>query len=216
MGESEGRWAVGLQQIRQDLCAYLSFTESPPGREKLPLILYGHSAGGYAALAALSEGYDVDGVISVCGFNSPTDMMMYHSRENVGVLADLEYPFFVLENLFLFGSDASDTALEGINAAEIPILLIEGDSDERFPPSLGLIRYADSFQNPNVEWTTVSAPWRGEHATPWLTEAGAAYVCAWSDSEPPDKEKANELDPDFMNLILDFCDRIIKKDGLQP
>lgn len=209
IGQSEGRGSIGLQQIKQDLCAFLS---SEVERD-LPLALYGHSAGAYAALSALSEGYGIDAVVSVSGFNSPTEMMRTHAENRVGLLADVEYPFMLLECWFLFGNDADPTALDSINSVQTPILLFEGNSDDYVTRDLGLIRYEGSFRNPNIRCVEISSQWRNEHATPWLTEAAAEYVCTYNPAEPPDKGLANTLDQTFMEQVMAFLEDAVKTGG---
>lgn len=213
IGRSEGRGAIGLQQIKQDLCAYLS---SPQASGELPIVLYGHSAGAYAALTALSEGYPVDAVVSISGFNSPADLMRIQAKSHVGILADVEYPFMLLECLFLFGEDANPKAIDSINAVQTPILIVEGNSDNYISRDLGLIQFDGCFQNPNVRCMEILSDWRNEHATPWLTEQAAEYVCTYTSQTLPDKRLANTLDLKFMNEILEFYLQAANKTGDLP
>lgn len=213
IGKSDGRGSIGLQQVKQDLCAYLSCAEVQPN---LPLMLYGHSAGAYAALSALSEGFRIDAVVSISGFNSPTEMMLSQAEARVGILADIECPFMLLESWFLFGSDFNGEALTSINSVETPILLIEGSSDDYVTRELGLIQYQGCFRNPNVRCLEIQSTWRNEHATPWLSEAAAEYVCTYSPSDPPNKTLANTLDPNFMNTVLHFFEQAAKTGDLLP
>ncbi len=214
VGASEGRGTIGLKQIKEDLCAFLS---SDAAHSEIPIVLYGHSAGAYASLSALSGGFPIDAAVSICAFNSPTEIMRYQAKEKVGILADLEYPFMRLECWFLFGGDADQTALESVNAVQTPVLLIEGSSDDYVTSELGLIRYDGSFQNPNVRCLEIRSAWRSEHATPWLSEAAAEYVCTFPGSGEPDKALANSLDPEFMSEILTFFEQSIAENGgLQP
>ena len=53
VGSSEGRGLIGLQQVRKDLLAYLDYRKTQG--DSLPLLLYGHSAGAYAAATVLDE-----------------------------------------------------------------------------------------------------------------------------------------------------------------
>lgn len=213
IGESEGSGTVGLQQIKQDLRAYLSDAEQ---QQELPLVLYGHSAGAYAALSVLSEGFRIDAVVSISGFNSPTEMMLSQAKDRVGILADVEYPFMLLESWFLFGEDSDHDALTSINSVETPILLIEGSSDDFVSRELGLIRYQGCFRNPNVRCVEIQSEWRNEHSTPWLSEDAAKYVCTYSHAEPPDKTLANTLDPAFMSFVLDFYEQAAETGDLHP
>lgn len=203
VGDSEGRGIIGLQQIRQDLLAYLAYRETQPD-DGLPLVLYGHSAGAYAAATALDEDYPVAAAVCICGFDSPVSVLYYHARARVGVLADVEYPFLQLECRFLFGRDADLSACTAIDRSETPVFLIESSSDDYVPHELGLLQTDGVFANPNVQSLTVDANWRNEHNTPWLSDESAAYVEALGPDDPVEKARANELDASFMNQILAF------------
>ena len=55
IGKSEGAWSKGLQQIRRDLAALLEYRTASKAWNGLPVVLYGHSAGAYAAATALAR-----------------------------------------------------------------------------------------------------------------------------------------------------------------
>ena len=205
IGESEGKWSVGLQQIKLDLLACLDWLEREGGKE-LPVLLYGHSAGGYAASTALATDHRIDGVICISAFNSPVDIMLWHARRRVGFLADTQIPFLRLENRLLFGAEADGSAFEAVSAAQVPVLIVQGDSDDLVPYSQSLIRYANEFENPKVRCLEVSTEYRNEHNTPWLSEASACYEYTLPKGETPDKAQANELSESFMEELLAFLD----------
>ena len=98
IGESEGDGIVGLQQTRLDLLEAIRTLEADDGLKDLPFVLYGHSAGGYAAVSVLAETDRVSAVVSMAGFDSPVETMYYHACRRVGILAGVEYPFLWLQN----------------------------------------------------------------------------------------------------------------------
>ncbi len=212
VGGSGGRGLIGLQQIRLDLIAYLDYRQAQG--ETLPLVLYGHSAGAYAAATVLDgDGYPVCGSVCLCGFDSPLSVMLYHARQRVGVLADAQYPFLLLENLFLFGKDADISAIESINHSKAHVLLVESSSDDLVPHELGLLRNGSEFSNPNVSAVTVDSHWRNEHNTPWLSSAAAEYVGSIAPGETVDKQRSCELDPAFMEQVLAFFTEAVSEAG---
>ncbi len=202
VGSSEGRGLIGLQQIRMDLLAYLDTDAAK--NETLPVVLYGHSAGAYAAATALDSGYPIRAAVCVCGFDAPVSVMLHHARARVGPLADLQYPFLLLENVFLFGSDADDSAGESIGRSRTPVLLVESSSDDYVPHELALSESGAAAGNPNVYRLLVDAEWRNEHNTPWLSDDAAAYVGTLGPDEPVDKDRAGALDEAYMDQILAF------------
>ena len=202
VGQSEGRGLLGLQQIRLDLEAYLSSPEAQS--EDLPVVVYGHSAGAYAAANSLESGYPIRAAVCVCGFDSPVSVMFRHARDRFGILADLQYPFLLLECFFLFGGDADDSAAAAIGRSQTPVLLVEGSSDDYVPHELAISSHIDGSSNPNVSVLTVDSAWRNEHNTPWLSEASAQYVSTLEPDAPVDKSKAGELDEAYMEQIIAF------------
>lgn len=205
VGSSEGRGLIGLQQVRRDLLAYLDYRKTQD--ETLPLLLYGHSAGAYAAATVLDED-GVAGAVCVCGFDSPVKVMRWHAKERVGVLADVEYPFLLLECFFLFGKDADVSALKAVNRSRTPVYLIESSSDDYVPHALSLVQ-DEGYDNPNARSLTVDAAWRNEHNTPWLSMEAAEYVETLEDGAAVEKDRANALDEDFMAQVLSFFDAAI-------
>lgn len=206
IGDSEGKWSVGMQQIKLDLLAYLNWQETEAPEEDLPVLLYGHSAGGYAACTALATDHRIDGVICVSAFESPIDIMLYHARSKVGVLADTQIPFLRLENWFLFGADADCSAFEAINGADVPVLIIQGNSDDLVPFSQGLLQFEAQYTNPRVRCLEITTEYRNEHSTPWLSEASACYEYTFPAGQTPDKALANDLSETFMTDLLAFLD----------
>lgn len=212
IGDSGGRGIMGLQQVRLDLLAYLNYRQAQG--ETLPLVLYGHSAGAYAAATVLDgDGYPVCGAVCLCGFDSPLSVLLYHARQYAGVLADAQYPFLVLENRFLFGKDADLSAIEAINRSQAHVLVVESTSDDLVPHDLGLLRNGTDFTNPNVSSVTVDSDWRNEHNTPWLSSAAAEYVGSIEPGEAVDKQRSCELDPAFMEQVLAFFTEAVSEAG---
>ena len=206
VGASEGRGLIGLQQIKEDLLAFLSWYEAQTADSDLPVLLYAHSAGGYAACTALDSGHRIDGVVCISGFDSPNDIMISHARARVGFLADLQSPFLRLESWFLFGADADCSAFETLNRVDTPVLIVGGDSDDLVPRSCSLIRYDGQYTNPNVHCLEITTAYRNEHSTPWLSEASACYQYTLPAGETPDKALANDLSAAFMAELLEFLD----------
>ena len=93
--ESEGESRIGLQQSKRDLLAAIDFAADDSVTRDMPVFLYGHSLGAYAAAAALEQ-TDVEAAICLSGFDSPVGTMYGTAKGYVGFLADIEYPFLYL------------------------------------------------------------------------------------------------------------------------
>ena len=68
---SEGWGVRGLTQGALDLDAALDFVRKDEQLKELPLIVYGHSMGGYAAAVVTASHPEIDGIVSICAFDKP-------------------------------------------------------------------------------------------------------------------------------------------------
>ena len=210
VGESEGDWSVGLQQIRRDLAAFLDYRQKSDERDGLSVVLYGHSAGAYAAATELSAHPEIRAAVCISGFDRPVTLMYGHAKDRVGFLADLEYPFLHLESVLLFGRNANDSARDAISAVSVPVLIVGGDSDDLVPYENSLIRDPERYENPNVRSMLITSAYRSEHSTPWLSAGAARYRAELTDAETADKALANELDPTFLETVLRFYEDALR------
>ena len=159
--ESGGAGTVGLPQMKYDLLHAIEFAESEfPG---LPVVLYGHSQGAYAAAAVLDDRPEISAAVLVAGFDSPIELMLYHARREAGFFADLESPFLALQNYMTFGKDGNEKASDAISSGETPVLIIRGDSDEVVPEELSIA--SGEIKDPNAAYLVLP----GGHSDLWLT-----------------------------------------------
>ena len=209
VGDSTGNTIVGLQQTKLDLLAAIKSLKKTY-TFSTPFMLYGHSAGGYAAISVLGSIKDIAAAVSIAGFNSPVGTMHFHARQRVGFLADIEYPFLWLQNRILFGQDADIKALDVLDSTDTPVMIIEGSEDSVVPDDIGIGRYSSDFKNPNAKFYNIDTPYRNSHTTIWLSYAAAKRVSdaakANTDTAVPLSERLemNEVDTAFLDGILDF------------
>lgn len=148
---SEGRGTTGLIQSALDLHAALTYIENDRTLQNLPICLMGHSWGGYAVAAGLYFNHKVEACVSIAGYSDSIQMMMRFAGATMGRATALLKPFAYLENRFLFGKYATLTAVDGINRANIPVMLIHGTGDElvRYDVT-GIVAHKHEITNPNV------------------------------------------------------------------
>ena len=148
---SEGIGTTGLIQSALDLHAALTYVESDETLKDLPKCLMGHSWGGYAVAAGLYFEHDVKACASVAGYSDAIQMMMRFAGATMGKATALLRPFAYLEHLILFGKYATLTAVDGINRANIPVMLIHGTADELVRYDItGIVAHKDEITNPNI------------------------------------------------------------------
>ena len=233
--ESEGGGIRGLPQTKLDLRAALDYIDSNNELTDYPIMLYGQSMGGYATTAILADNRDdIEAVVAVSAFNSPLDVMHWHSSSMVGGFANLFYPFIWIYNSLLFGNDANITAVDGINATDIPIMIVYGTDDDVVPfDTIGIPAYRDKITNPNALLIQCDADYRNQHDTVHLRQDAAMYLLekreelsalnsqynnnipdsVWLDFiHDIDSARMNEIDDEFMQTVLTFFNQALGGD----
>lgn len=223
---SEGESLVGLSQSVIDLDAALSYIESEPRFDDLPIFLYGHSWGGYAVTAIFNYDHDIAASVSVAGFNKPMDTVLEWAKGKMGNFAYVEYPYIYIYQKLLFGKNANMSAVNGINNTDTPILIIHGEKDTTVVYNgSGTIAYRDEITNPNVQYKVCSNDRQNDHdglymsldAIKYLDEVNMKYnelKDRYNGNIPKeaesnfyadiDKHKASELDSLFMQDVILF------------
>ncbi len=163
---SEGKGTTGLVQSALDLDAALTYIESDETLNKLPVCLMGHSWGGYAVAAGLYFDHNVKASASIAGYSDSVQMMMSFVTDKMGKATVLLHPFAYLENRILFGKYATLTAVDGINRANIPVMLVHGTADELVHyDSTGIVAHKNEITNPNVVIYSMSDAGQDGHST---------------------------------------------------
>ncbi len=173
---TEGDDGIGLPQSVLDLDAALTYIENEPGLKDLPVMLFGHSWGGYANTAVLKYDHNVAAVVSVSGFNSPMGMLNEEMKRMMGPLAYAVYPYGWAYRAMLFGSAVNLTAVDGINSSDAAVMIIHGTEDESVSyDGASIISQRDKITNPNVVYKTCSEENRNGHSSLLRSEAAAEY-----------------------------------------
>lgn len=224
--DSEGKNCVGLSQSVLDLDAALTWTEGESRFDGLPVLLYGHSWGGYAVAAVLAFDHEVTASASVAGFNDPMTMIVEWGGRMMGPLIWAEYPFIWLNQRLTFGGVLDLTAADAINAVDTPVLILHGSGDSTVScDHAGIIAARERITNPNVAYIVRSGAGQDGHNSLFHSLDGLAYMDAVQadyealyeqySGEPPeqakdaffagvDKGRASAVDEAFMEEVLTF------------
>lgn len=229
---SEGENSVGMAQSVIDLDAALTFIESEERFADLPVLLYGHSWGGYAVTAIFNYDHNIAAAVSVAGFNDPMTMIHEWARNMMGAFAYVEYPYIYIYQKAIFGETFDMTAVDGINNTDTPVLLIHGSEDQVISiDGAATMAQRDEITNPNVQYKICDKERQNDHnrlfldinAIKYIDEQNEAYAEVYEqyEGEIPeeiraefytqvDKDKVNVLDEEFMQDVLTFYEGAIK------
>ena len=234
--KSTGESAKGLPQSPLDLHAALSYIESDPELSKLKKCILGHSWGGYASTAVLNFDHDVTAACAMSGFNDPYTISVETSKGMLGpVIGSCMGPFIRRKNQSLFGKYGNLSATDGINKANIPVLITHADHDDFIGyETSSIICHKDEITNPKVEYVTITEEPRNNHNDFFLSvdsaKATQEFRAGYAKIEkefgkglPPvvpaekkrsyyataDKERCNQPSPEYFALVADFFDRAL-------
>jgi len=222
--ESEGKGTMGLPQSAIDLHNALLYLESDENLNNLPILLYGHSWGGYAVTAVLNYNHDIAGVVSVAGFNNPIEMLMKQGTKILGFFAYVEYPFIWSIQYFRFGNNANLTAIDGINKSiDTKIMIIHGDKDTTVNyDGAAIINNRDKISNPNVIFKTMvgkdhSNMFKSEDANNYIDEKNMCFLELYNEYNGKipkdlfddfynnlDRHLTSQLNENFFNEVNEF------------
>lgn len=176
--ESEGDGTQGLVRSALDLDNALSYVENDKELSSLPLFVMGHSWGGYAAAAVLGFDHDVDGCVTLSGYDKPMRELTETAEDMLGAdTAKLAKPYIWLYNKLTFGKYSSLSAVESINSTDTPVLVVHGSNDKRVKyRGASIINKKKSITNPHVKYKVMSEKGRKGHNTYWHSKNGINYI----------------------------------------
>ncbi len=129
--ESEGKKLKGFAQGIIDLKYAIQYVETRDDLKELPLLLLGHSWGGYSVcnVAALSPDLDIKGIVAFSPFNSLNrliaDTVKMKTKANIRFMT----PFLDIVNLLKFGKTGILRSCDTIASNQIPTLVMHGGND---------------------------------------------------------------------------------------
>ncbi len=175
--DSEGKTTKGFPQALIDLDAALTHINTQEEFVTLPILLFGHSWGGYAVANLLHYNYEIAGVATVSGANSSMEMIIEQGRSMMGGFINIQYPYLWLYQRILFGETASLNAVDAINRSNVPVLIIHGTEDELVAyEGSSIISNLDAITNPKVRTISLSEPGRSGHNNLFRSNAGMDYI----------------------------------------
>ncbi|MDP3387568.1 MAG: alpha/beta fold hydrolase [Eubacteriales bacterium] len=175
--DSEGKTTKGFPQALIDLDAALTFINTQETFLDMPILLFGHSWGGYAVANILHYDHRIAAVTTVSGANSAMEMIMEQGRSMMGPFINIQYPFLWLYQRILFGETASFNAVDAVNQSNVPVLIIHGTEDESVAyKGSSIISKLDEINNPNAKTISIIEPGRNGHNNLFRSNTGMTYI----------------------------------------
>lgn len=228
---SEGKSTRGLPQSALDLDSALVYIDSL--NWGLPVMLYGHSWGGFAVTAVLNFNHDIHASVSISGYATGMNLLHEQSKSMMGGFANIVYPFLWTYQRIIFGADAGLSAVDGINKSNIPVMIVHGTKDDVILyDGAGIIAHREQITNPNVVYITRDEENQDGHNNLFTAKEAGAYIDEineeWReiyyshDEDIPenikidfysgiDKQLTSALDLEFMNEVNAFFEQHLEK-----
>lgn len=146
--ESEGTGLGGIPQGVIDLDYAISFVEENPDFEHdVPILLFGHSWGGYSVCSVLNYHPEVKAVIECAGCNRSSDLFEAGGRRQAGNLIYTMMPFVNLYERVKFGKYAKNTAMDGFAASDAAVMIVHSADDGVVPTEYGYDLYYETYKD---------------------------------------------------------------------
>lgn len=145
--ESEGEGVGGLPQGVIDLDYAITFVEESGYFPSLPIVLFGHSWGGYSVCSVLTYHPEVKAVIACSGFNASPDLFVSEGKKQIGNGIYLMLPFVKLHERIQYGRYASNTAMDGFSKSDAAVMIVHSFDDEVVPVEYGYEIYYDKYKD---------------------------------------------------------------------
>lgn len=198
---SEGKSLVGMPQAVSDLRSALAFAKQDVRTKALPVVLVGHSWGGYTVCRVLYFHPNVKGVVA---FSAPDDvpsLLCAQAKAMTGKNLGFLEPFLRLYERIRFGKAAAMRTSEIAAQADVPVLLLHGEKDTTVRPADAAATQEILKNRQNVQ--TVLYPEK-QHNVYATVEAEQYIADAFSKLGVLTKDKAKAADAKSFAETLDF------------
>ena len=144
---SEGKSIKGLPQGVIDLSYAISYVENDSDYKDLPIMLMGHSWGGYSVTNVLNVHPEVKAVASIAGFNKSHDLIKSFGKDMIGNFIYVALPYVDILEMIRFGKYAFFTAEKGFNKTDAKILILHSDNDTTVKSIYGFDLWKKNHEN---------------------------------------------------------------------
>ena len=145
--KSEGDGVGCIPQGVADLDHAISFVEDSGNFPDLPIVLFGHSWGGYSVCNVLTYHPEVKAVIECAGCNRSSDLFEAGGKDQAGNVIYTMMPFIRLHEYLHYGRYASNTAMDGFAASDAAVMAVHSTDDGVVPIEYGFDKYYAKYKD---------------------------------------------------------------------
>lgn len=206
-GRSGGKGMKTLQESRYCVRNAVKTVQNMEKTKDLPLFLIGHSWGGYGVVSATEDIQGVKAVVSMSGYNTPSEMLYGFAENNTSKAVIIAKPTINFSLATLYGDDSffsAETAIK--HNPDLPYVIIQGGKDTTVP----LVKYSiyDHVVRDNYNNVTTIKLDDMFHGTPWKTMTAVNYmVQIESDLKDLKKQYKNNIPTDVYNEFIASIDK---------
>lgn len=144
-GESEGKKVGGFAQGLADLDYVLNYVKALPEYQQFPIMLMGHSWGGFCVANILNFHPDIKAVVSVSGFDTSAALLKQYTEVHMGKAATLLMPYITLYERLCWGKYAKTSGCDGFANSQAKVMVIHSSDDPTVFAENGYDRYYERF-----------------------------------------------------------------------
>ncbi len=145
--ESGGKGVNGFPQGVKDLSCAIDFVENLPELKDLPIMLCGHSWGGYSVAAVLNFHPEVKAVAAISGFNKSMDLIKVQTPQFAGSAINVLMPYVNSIEIGKFGKFSKATAMDGFENTDAGIFVAHSADDDVVPIQCGYDLYYEKYSD---------------------------------------------------------------------
>lgn len=143
---SEGKTVGGVPQAVVDLDNAIKYAKTIDEYKNLPIMLFGHSWGGYSVANVLNYETEVKAAIIAAGFDRTKDLLFYQGRQSAGYGVDIILPYFLMYERFKFGKKYTTiSGYNGLKNSSANVMILHSKDDNLVSTNCGFDKFYKSF-----------------------------------------------------------------------
>ena len=220
---SEGKSLGGFFQGVLDLYSALSFIKKNDSLNHYPVVLAGHSWGGYIVCQVLQFSPDVRAITAMSAFEDDAALFCSLIQNQTGFPVKFLKPFFGIIKRLKYGKKANQKTSSILKKSSIPVLLLHGENDNTVPLKNSVAaQFLDCDKNSIIKSVVFPDRFHNLYQTResehYLNEIFSAIAMAESQlkkSSDPEKVKSLYRSIDYSKMTeedpetMDFIDRFL-------